>query len=72
MDLVPEKKHNPRVKRAIGVVSGKGGVGKSTVAVLLAQARSLRWSELPEEVQKDAAKLAFVTLRAEVGPCPDR
>ncbi len=38
MDLVPEKKHNPRIKRVIGVVSGKGGVGKSTVAVLLAQA----------------------------------
>ncbi len=37
MDLVPEKKHNPRIKRVIGVVSGKGGVGKSTVAVLLAQ-----------------------------------
>ncbi len=27
-----------KVKRVIGVVSGKGGVGKSTVAVLLAQA----------------------------------
>jgi ATP-binding protein involved in chromosome partitioning len=38
MDMVPEKKFNPRIKRVIGVVSGKGGVGKSTVAVLLAQA----------------------------------
>ncbi len=38
MDLVPEKKPNPSIKRVIGVVSGKGGVGKSTVAVLLAQA----------------------------------
>ncbi len=38
MDLVPEKKQNPSIKRVIGVVSGKGGVGKSTVAVLLAQA----------------------------------
>ncbi len=38
MDMVPEKKHNPSIKRVIGVVSGKGGVGKSTVAVLLAQA----------------------------------
>jgi len=38
MEMVPEKKHNPRIKRVIGVVSGKGGVGKSTVAVLLAQA----------------------------------
>lgn len=37
MDLVPEKKMNPRIKRVIGVVSGKGGVGKSTVAVLLAE-----------------------------------
>jgi Mrp family chromosome partitioning ATPase len=35
--MVPEKKYNPRIKRVIGVVSGKGGVGKSTVAVLLAQ-----------------------------------
>jgi ATP-binding protein involved in chromosome partitioning len=38
MESVPEKKHNPRIARVIGVVSGKGGVGKSTVAVLLAQA----------------------------------
>jgi ATP-binding protein involved in chromosome partitioning len=38
MDMVPEKKFNPRIKRVIGVVSGKGGVGKSTAAVLLAQA----------------------------------
>jgi ATP-binding protein involved in chromosome partitioning len=38
VDLVPEKKFNPGIKRVIGVVSGKGGVGKSTVAVLLAQA----------------------------------
>jgi ATP-binding protein involved in chromosome partitioning len=38
MDIVPEKKYNPNVKSVIGVVSGKGGVGKSTVAVLLAQA----------------------------------
>jgi ATP-binding protein involved in chromosome partitioning len=38
MDMVPEKKHKPGIKRVIGVVSGKGGVGKSTVAVLLAQA----------------------------------
>lgn len=38
MDLVPEKKPNPSIKRVIGVVSGKGGVGKSTVAVLVAQA----------------------------------
>jgi Mrp family chromosome partitioning ATPase len=37
MDLVPEKKANPRIKRVIGVISGKGGVGKSTVAVLLAE-----------------------------------
>jgi ATP-binding protein involved in chromosome partitioning len=38
MDLVPEKNIRPGIKRVIGVVSGKGGVGKSTVAVLLAQA----------------------------------
>ncbi len=37
MELVPEKKANPRIKRVIGVISGKGGVGKSTVAVLLAE-----------------------------------
>lgn len=37
MDLVPEKRLNPRIGRVIGVISGKGGVGKSTVAVLLAQ-----------------------------------
>ncbi len=37
MDLVPEKVPNPRIKRVLGVMSGKGGVGKSTVAVLLAQ-----------------------------------
>ncbi|MEN6364490.1 MAG: P-loop NTPase [Rectinema sp.] len=35
---IPDKVYNPRIKRVIGVASGKGGVGKSTVAVLLAQA----------------------------------
>lgn len=35
-------KGNTQVKRVIGVVSGKGGVGKSTVAVLLAEALSAR------------------------------
>jgi Mrp family chromosome partitioning ATPase len=42
MDLVPEKKPNPSIKKVIGVVSGKGGVGKSTVAALLAQALAAR------------------------------
>ncbi|MCX7024281.1 MAG: Mrp/NBP35 family ATP-binding protein [Spirochaetes bacterium] len=42
MDLVPEKKRNPRIKRVIGVMSGKGGVGKSTVAVLLAQSLAVQ------------------------------
>lgn len=42
MDLVPEKKINPDIKRVIGIMSGKGGVGKSTVAVLLAQALAAR------------------------------
>ncbi len=34
----PAGNANPRIARVIGVASGKGGVGKSTVAVLLAQA----------------------------------
>jgi len=38
MGIVPEKKLNPSIKRVIGVISGKGGVGKSMVASLLAQA----------------------------------
>jgi Mrp family chromosome partitioning ATPase len=38
VDLVPQKITNSRVKKIIGVASGKGGVGKSTVAVLIAQA----------------------------------
>ena len=53
MDLVPEKKINPKIKRVIGVVSGKGGVGKSTVAVLLAQslaARELRVGMLDADI----------------------
>jgi len=31
----------------------------------VAQAKSLRWSELPEDVRKDAAKIAFVADRVE-------
>jgi Mrp family chromosome partitioning ATPase len=31
----------------------------------VAQAKSLRWSELPEEVRKDAAKIVFVVERVE-------
>jgi ATPases involved in chromosome partitioning len=42
MDLVPEKKRIESIKKVIGVVSGKGGVGKSTVAALLAQALAAR------------------------------
>jgi Mrp family chromosome partitioning ATPase len=37
MSNVPEKAYVNGIKKVIGVVSGKGGVGKSTVAVLLAQ-----------------------------------
>jgi ATP-binding protein involved in chromosome partitioning len=36
--MVPDKIRVNGIDRVIGVVSGKGGVGKSTVAVLLAQA----------------------------------
>jgi Mrp family chromosome partitioning ATPase len=39
---LPEKKFLPGVKRVLGVMSGKGGVGKSTVAVLLAEALAAR------------------------------
>jgi Mrp family chromosome partitioning ATPase len=42
MSELPEKKFLPGVKRVIGVMSGKGGVGKSTVSVLLAQALAAR------------------------------
>jgi Mrp family chromosome partitioning ATPase len=42
MSLVPEKKVLPNIKRVIGVVSGKGGVGKSMVSVLLAETFSSR------------------------------
>lgn len=42
MALVPEKIAIPGIKNVIGVMSGKGGVGKSTVAVLLAQALAAR------------------------------
>ncbi|NLH88978.1 MAG: Mrp/NBP35 family ATP-binding protein [Treponema sp.] len=42
MDLVPEKKPNPAIKQVIGVISGKGGVGKSMVASLLAPSFAAR------------------------------
>ena len=35
---IAENENSAKIKRVIGVASGKGGVGKSTVAVLLAQA----------------------------------
>lgn len=35
---LPRKKQLPNIQQVIGIMSGKGGVGKSTVAVLLAQA----------------------------------
>lgn len=38
MRPIPEKTSNPSIKKVIGVASGKGGVGKSTVTTLLAQA----------------------------------
>ncbi len=34
----------------------------------VAQARSLSWASLPEEVRKDAAKIAFVAERAAPAP----
>ncbi len=37
-DRAPEVSGGAKIKRVIGVASGKGGVGKSTVAVLLAEA----------------------------------
>lgn len=42
MNSIPEKKPNPKIKRVIGVMSGKGGVGKSTVAVLRSPALAAR------------------------------
>ena len=42
MSLVPEKKLLPNITRVVGVVSGKGGVGKSMTSVLLAQAFAAR------------------------------
>ena len=42
MGLIPEKKINPSIKRVIGVISGKGGVGKSMVASLLAETLASR------------------------------
>jgi ATP-binding protein involved in chromosome partitioning len=44
IDAIPVDKPSggAKVKRVIGVASGKGGVGKSTVAVLLAQALAAR------------------------------
>jgi Mrp family chromosome partitioning ATPase len=42
MSSVPQKQYVDGIKKVIGVVSGKGGVGKSTVAVLLAQALAAR------------------------------
>jgi len=42
MGPIPEKKPNPSIKRVIGVVSGKGGVGKSMVASLLAETLASR------------------------------
>lgn len=37
---------NPRIARVVGVASGKGGVGKSTIAVLLAQALAVKGSRV--------------------------
>jgi Mrp family chromosome partitioning ATPase len=71
MSIVPEKKVLPNIKRIVGVVSGKGGVGKSMTSVLLAQtfaARGLSVGIMDADITGPSIPrlLAIDSFRAEI------